>query len=549
MLRAALIRALETTMPNVLVAALYKFVALDDYIELQAPILARAKEAGIRGSLLLAQEGINGTIAGPEHKLREFLDYLRSDPRLSDLVHKESWTDDMPFLRMKVRKKKEIVTIGLPDVDPTKLVGTYVKPKDWNALISDPEVVLVDTRNDYEVEIGTFQGAIDPQTTSFGEFPDWTKSAPELQGKTKVAMFCTGGIRCEKASSYMLSQGVEEVYHLEGGILKYLEEVPKDESMWEGECFVFDERVAVDHDLQPGMYTMCFGCRRPVSPETKQHPKYIEGVCCPHCHDDLSEDQKARFAERHLQIQLANQRGEAHRGRDTKAARKTARTLEDRQHQKPILYSFRRWPYAKRARMALLSSGIEVELREVVLRDKPSHMLKLSPKGTVPVLWLADGTVIDESLDVMLWALQERDPEHWLPAERTNHAEALALIARNDDEFKFHLDRYKYPSRYEGAVGEEHRTAAESFLGTLEERLTQTPYLLGSQRTFLDAAILPFIRQFANTDRAWFDEAPYPALRGWMTRELEAPSFTGMMRKYPQWQAGFPGADFPSEVN
>jgi UPF0176 protein len=536
-------------MPRVLIAALYKFVALDDYTELQAPLLARAKEAGIRGSLLIAKEGINGTIAGEEPSLRAFLDYLRSDPRLADLVHKESWTDEMPFLRMKVRKKKEIVTIGLPEVDPTKLVGTYVKPKDWNALISDPNVVLVDTRNDYEVEIGTFQGAIDPNTTSFGEFPEWTQTAPELQGKTKVAMFCTGGIRCEKASSYMLSQGVEEVFHLEGGILKYLEEIPKDESMWEGECFVFDERVAVDHDLKPGKYTMCFGCRRPVSPEMKQDPKYMEGVCCPHCHDEISDDQRARFAERHHQIQLASERGEVHRGRDPKAAGQTAQTLKQRHSDKPVLYSFRRCPYAMRARMALLSAGIEIELREVVLRDKPSHMLKLSPKGSVPVLWLSDGRVIDESLDVMLWALRQSDPNDWLPADETQLSEALELVKRNDDEFKYHLDRYKYPSRYDGAVGEEHRSAAESFLATLEAQLRETQYLHGSQRSFLDAAILPFIRQFANTDRTWFDQAPYPALQAWMSKELEAPSFTGMMQKYPQWQPGFPGADFPPELD
>ena len=214
-------------MSRVLIAALYKFVPLHDHTELRTPLFDRAEAAGIRGTLLLAAEGINGTIAGPEAGMRSCLAWLREDPRFADLIHKESWTDDMPFLRLKVRLKKEIVTMGVPGVDPNALVGTYVQPKDWNALISDPDVVLIDTRNDYEVEIGTFQGAVDPKTDSFTDFPAWSKQAPELQGKTRVAMFCTGGIRCEKASSYLLSQGVKEVYHLQGGILKYFEESRK----------------------------------------------------------------------------------------------------------------------------------------------------------------------------------------------------------------------------------------------------------------------------------------------------------------------------------
>ncbi len=534
-------------MSRILVAALYKFVALDDFAELRAPILAKAEEAGIRGTLLLAHEGINGTIAGTETAIRAFLTYLKSDPRLTDLIHKESWTDTMPFLRLKVRLKKEIVTIGLPEVDPTKIVGTYVKPKDWNAVISDPDVVLIDTRNDYEVEIGTFKGAIDPKTTSFTEFPQWTQDSLELKGKTKVAMFCTGGIRCEKASSYMLSEGVEEVFHLEGGILKYLEEVPREESMWEGDCFVFDERVSVDHDLNPGDYTMCFGCRRPVSPDDRKSSKYMEGVCCPYCHDDLTPEQRARFEERHLQMRLAEDRGELHRGRIVRDAGEPQPQENLGVRDRPVLYSFRRCPYAMRARMGLLSAGIDVELREVVLRDKPSHMLALSPKGTVPVLWLPDGTVIEESIDVLRWALEQHDPAGWLPPDESALKTALALVERNDTEFKSHLDRYKYPDRYEGAVGVEHRDAAGAFLSTLEGMLTDSPFLNGAQRGFLDAAIVPFIRQFANTDRGWFDEAPYPRVRGWLERELASPSFTGMMKKYKQWKEGTPGILFPPE--
>lgn len=532
-------------MSRVLIAALYKFVPLHDHAELRTPIFERADAAGIRGTLLLAAEGINGTIAGPEAGMRSFLAWLREDPRFADLNHKESWTDDMPFLRLKVRLKKEIVTMGVPGVDPNALVGTYVQPKDWNALISDPDVVLIDTRNDYEVEIGTFQGAVDPKTDSFTDFPAWSKQAPELQGKTRVAMFCTGGIRCEKASSYLLSQGVKEVYHLQGGILKYLEEVPQNESMWEGECFVFDRRVSVDHDLQPGRYSMCAGCRRPVSPQDRASALFVEGVSCPACHATLSDDQRERFAERHLQLGLARERGHTFWGK------RPAKSTGPRSDKKPgrsglpILYSFRRCPYAMRARMALRAAAIPVEIREVVLRDKPAHMLELSPKGTVPVLWLSDGTVIDESRDIMTWALQRKDPLSWWPTTEDTLADALALIDRNDHEFKHHLDRYKYANRYEGAVATEHRTAAESFLQTLDARLTTQPFLSGESRGFLDAAIVPFIRQFANTDRTWFDAAPYPALQAWMTRELAAPSFTEVMVKYSQWSGEGAGVRFP----
>lgn len=533
-------------MNGVLIASLYKFVPLMDYKELRPRLEKKCEDAGIKGTLLLAEEGINGTLSGKEEALRGFLEYLRSDPRLEDLKHKESRAPEMPFLRLKVRLKKEIVTLGVDGIDPTTRVGTYVKPKDWNALISDPDVVLVDTRNDYEVEIGTFKDAIDPNTTSFTEFPEWTQNAPELRGKKKVAMFCTGGIRCEKASSYMLREGVEEVFHLEGGILKYLEEIPPEESLWEGECFVFDGRVSVGHNLKPGVHEMCFGCRRPVSPQAMNSPLFMEGVCCPYCHDSLTDDQRARFAERHLQIQLARDRNEAHLGRVIEEKERPELPAGLGERTLPVLYSFRRCPYAIRARMALMVSGLSVELREVVLRDKPAHMLELSPKGTVPVLWLPDGRVIEESLEIMQWALGEDDPEGWKDGGPERVAAMEALIQRNDSEFKFHLDRYKYPDRYEGAVALDHRGEAETFLMALEESLGTNPFLFGQKRCLADAAIVPFIRQFANTDRGWFDECPYPRVRQWLERELNAPSFGRVMEKFRAWEESSIGVLFPS---
>ena len=241
-------------MSQIVVAALYKFVTLEDYIAMREPLLDCCVTAGVKGTLLLAEEGINGTIAGTREGIDAVLAYLRNDARLADLEHKESFDDHMPFHRMKVKLKKEIVTMGVDGIDPNQTVGTYVKPEDWNALIDDPEVLLIDTRNDYEYGIGSFRGAVDPHTTTFREFPGWVRENLDPAKQKKVAMFCTGGIRCEKASAFMLKEGFEEVYHLQGGILKYLEEVPKEESMWEGECFVFDERVAVNHDLEKGKY-------------------------------------------------------------------------------------------------------------------------------------------------------------------------------------------------------------------------------------------------------------------------------------------------------
>lgn len=301
-------------MTQYLTAALYKFVSLPDYHALQAPILEACLHHRIKGTLLLASEGINGTIAGAPEDVKAVLAYLRLDPRLSALEHKESYADTHPFYRMKVKLKKEIVTMGVPGINPNHVVGTYVKPEDWNALISDPDVVLLDTRNDYEVSIGTFKGAVDPKTTTFREFPTYVEQHLDSTKHKKVAMFCTGGIRCEKASSYMKQQGFEEVYHLQGGILKYLETVPKEQSMWQGECFVFDQRVAVKHGLEVGDYDQCYACRMPLSPEELKSPQYTPGIACPHCYDKTSEQKKAALTERQKQVILAKQRGEAHIG-------------------------------------------------------------------------------------------------------------------------------------------------------------------------------------------------------------------------------------------
>ena len=309
-------------MSRILVAALYKFVSLPDFNQLQEPLLAVCKANDVMGTILLADEGVNGTIAGSAKGVQNVLSWMRSDPRMAELEHKESYAEgDNPFNRMKVRLKKEIVTLGVPNVDPNKKVGTYVEPQDWNALVDDPDVVLIDTRNDYEVSIGTFKGAINPETVNFREFPAWVKSQKGLHNKPKVAMFCTGGIRCEKASSFMMDEGFEEVFHLKGGILKYLENVTPDESLWQGECFVFDNRVSVGHGLKPGPYDLCHACRHPISESDKLSEKYEHGVSCPRCHDAVSVEKKHRFAERQKQVSLAKQRGLKHIAADQSAQR------------------------------------------------------------------------------------------------------------------------------------------------------------------------------------------------------------------------------------
>ena len=298
----------------VIVAALYKFVPLPDYRELREPLLDVCLNAGVKGTLLLATEGINGTIAGSRLAIDGVLAYLKSDARFNDIDHKESLDSELPFYRMKVKLKKEIVTMGREGIDPKMLVGHYVEPQDWNALITDPEVTVIDTRNHYECDIGSFEGAINPQTTTFKEMPAFVDQQLDPAKHKKVAMFCTGGIRCEKSTAYLLEQGFDEVYHLKGGILKYLEEVPAEKSLWQGECFVFDNRVAVDHDLNVGSYDQCHGCRHPITEAQKSSPHYQRGVCCPLCYDQLTIDQKKRFAERQKQIDLAAERNESHIG-------------------------------------------------------------------------------------------------------------------------------------------------------------------------------------------------------------------------------------------
>ena len=296
------------------VAALYRFVRLDDYESMREPLLNFCTERGVKGTLLLAHEGVNGTISGSETAIADVLSYLRSDDRLSDLDCKFSYHEERPFLRMKVKLKREIVTMGLEDIDPNQSVGRYASPSEWNELIDDPECLVIDTRNDYEVEIGSFRGAINPGTKSFRDFPAWVDENLDPQKHKKVAMFCTGGIRCEKSTSLLVSKGFDDVWHLKGGILNYLEETPESSTRWEGECFVFDNRVAVNHQLEKGQYDQCFACRFPLDDAQKQSPLYVPGVSCPRCHDAHSEGQKKRFSERQRQMALARQRGEVHLG-------------------------------------------------------------------------------------------------------------------------------------------------------------------------------------------------------------------------------------------
>jgi UPF0176 protein len=306
-------------MTKFVVAALYKFVPLSDIKGMKEDILRVCRKNGICGTLLLAHEGINGTIAGTREGIDAILAFLKSYPALTDMDLKESFAEEEPFYRMKVRLKKEIVTIGIPEVNPNETVGTYLAPEEWNKLISDPDTLLLDTRNDYEVQIGTFRRAVNPNTETFREFPAYVEKYLGNQKHKKVAMFCTGGIRCEKASSYMKKMGFDEVYHLKGGILKYLEDMPSEKSLWEGECFVFDQRVAVKHGLELGSYELCPSCRHPIKAADKKNEKYIEGIACPHCHDTLSAEKKSAAAERHKQMKLAASRGEKHIGAQYKA--------------------------------------------------------------------------------------------------------------------------------------------------------------------------------------------------------------------------------------
>ena len=304
------------------VAALYRFARLDACGALQAPLRALCEENGIKGTLLLAREGINGTVAGSDAAIEALLGWLNAIPALEGLDVKFSTAETMPFHRMKVRLKREIVTMGVADLDPSREAGTHVEPAAWNALISDPGTVLIDTRNDYETALGTFAGAIDPRTASFAAFPSWADGeAGRLRGR-RVAMFCTGGIRCEKATAYMRRIGVEEVYHLKGGILRYLEEIPAQDSLWRGECFVFDERVSLRHGLETGEAELCRACRHPLTPGERRSPLFVEGVSCHRCHGTRTDEDRARYAERHRQVALAGRRGgDSHIGRRARDTR------------------------------------------------------------------------------------------------------------------------------------------------------------------------------------------------------------------------------------
>jgi UPF0176 protein len=301
-----------------LTTAMYHFVSLPHFKTLREPLLQFCVSREIKGTFLLADEGINGTVAGKEKSILELLSFLKNDSlfegSLKNLSHKESWSDKHPFYRMKVKLKKEIVTLGVPGVSPTKVVGKYVKPQDWNKVISDPEVILIDTRNDYEYAIGSFKNAINPKTTTFREFPEYVKTHFDPKKHKKVAMFCTGGIRCEKASSYMMSEGFDEVYHLEGGILKYLEEVNPEESLWQGECFVFDQRVAIKHGLEVGNFDQCYACRYPLSQDDMKSEQYTPGISCPYCYNHHTSEKLQALTERQKQVILAKERGVDHIG-------------------------------------------------------------------------------------------------------------------------------------------------------------------------------------------------------------------------------------------
>ena len=299
------------------VAALYKFSSIENPEQLQSEIREYLNQVGVKGTILIGHEGINGTISSEENSLNSAIKFLQSleDFNLMDIKYSSS--DINPFIRLKVKLKKEIVTIGDDSIDPNKVVGTYVNPSEWNELIKDKDTILIDTRNDYEFSIGSFKNAINPETQKFREFPKWVdeKKFSENDKKLKkVAMFCTGGIRCEKASSFMKESGFNEVYHLKGGILKYLEEIPKENSLWNGECFVFDDRVSVNHDLKPGSYDMCHGCRMPITQFDKKSDKYIKGVACPSCFDSTTQDQKDRYMSRQKQVDLAKSRNQKHIG-------------------------------------------------------------------------------------------------------------------------------------------------------------------------------------------------------------------------------------------
>ncbi|MDA8852357.1 rhodanese-related sulfurtransferase [Hyphomicrobiales bacterium] len=301
---------------EILVATLYKFFKVDDLVALQDQLYEICNKNNVMGTILIANEGVNGTISAKPREIEKTLISIQKDDRFSEIEIKYSSTNKQPFHKMRVRLKKEIVTIGLPEINPNKTVGTYVKPEEWNDIISDPDIILIDTRNKFEIKIGSFKNALDPRTTSFRDFPEWVKKFKQDKTNTnkKIAMYCTGGIRCEKASSLMKEEGFNEVYHLQGGILKYLEQVEKEKSLWEGECFVFDDRVCLTENLEVGSYKMCFACRMPITEDELNDDRYEEGISCLYCYDKTTKDKKERFESRQKQIELSKLRGEKHIG-------------------------------------------------------------------------------------------------------------------------------------------------------------------------------------------------------------------------------------------
>jgi glutathione S-transferase/uncharacterized protein (DUF952 family)/rhodanese-related sulfurtransferase len=438
-------------------------------------------------------------------------------------------------------------------------LGHYVPPAQWDALIDDPGTLVIDTRNRYEVAIGTFEGAVDPGTDSFREFPQWVERelrplVAQRQPRA-IAMFCTGGIRCEKATAYLLQQGFEQVHHLQGGILRYLEERPEQDSRWQGECFVFDQRVSVNHRLEPGRHRLCHACGLPLAPEELQHPAYREGVSCHHCIRSFSEADRARFAERQRQIVRAKARGERHLGAamppqqdrtlapPTAAEAGTASIGGVETMARTILYSFRRCPYAIRSRLALeaagLRPGLQLELREVSLQAKPPELLAASAKGTVPVMERLEPTagedrVLADSLAIMRWALQRSDPQRWTRDwSAAEQARIEALIAENDGPFKRHLDRFKYAARF-GETGlreqPQQRQEALAILREWNRQLQPGGWLLGHRPSLADVALQPFVRQFRLADPSGFDTTPgLEALQTWLQRFLASEALHSVM--------------------
>ncbi len=301
-------------MKDITIISLYKFVSIADTETFRKDLLAECKRLGIKGTFIIAAEGINGTVAGTNENIESVITFLKKDKRFEDIECKYSYDKKIPFYRMKVKIKDELIPIGVDGVDPREIVGTYVNPGEWNELVEDPDVLLIDVRNQYEIEVGSFQGAVNPETDNFRYFPEFVEKNLDPDKNQKVAMFCTGGIRCEKASSYMLSKGFKEVFHLKGGILKYLEDMPKENSLWDGECFVFDNRTSVDHDLENGVHDLCHNCRFPVSPADMESEYFEKGVSCPRCHDSITPERRTSLEERNRQIRLAKERNQSHLG-------------------------------------------------------------------------------------------------------------------------------------------------------------------------------------------------------------------------------------------